>query len=84
MVNKATGENKGVYMELIDVTKDDGSRLNLYFVIQHARDKVNGNESEWGSHKKSSKKSKKKDKKEKEEPIKEISNSNLFLKYGNK
>ena len=71
MVNKATGENKGVYMELIDATKDDGSRLNLYFVIQHARDKVNGNESEWGSHKKSSKKSKKKDKKEKEEPIKE-------------
>ena len=74
--NKGTGENKGgVYMELIDAIKDEGDHLNLFFVIQHARDKENGGDSEWGSDKKSSKKSKKKDKKndkkEKEQPVKE-------------
>ena len=64
--NKGTGENKsGNYMELIDAVTDDGEHKNLFFVIQHARNKVTGEVNGGKSSKKVSKKSTKKDKKDK-------------------
>ena len=66
--NKGTGENKsGAYMELIDAVTDDGEHKNLFFVIQHARNKVNGENNEQGGFMKGGKKSKKKTKKDKEQ-----------------
>lgn len=65
--NKGTGESKsGLYLQLIDAVKDEGDHINLFFVIQHARNKITGEVIIGDKTKKSSKKSRKKEKKEKE------------------
>ena len=73
--NKGTGENKsGLYMQLIDATNDENEHTNYFFLIEHARNKMYGND-EIADDKKGSKKIKKKSKKEtrkeKNQPVKD-------------
>ena len=62
--NKGTGENKaGTYMELVDAITDEGDHKNMFFIIQHARNKVTGGDKPDNNFKKGSKKNKKKENK---------------------
>ena len=75
--NKGTGENKtGTYMELVDAITDEGEHKNMFFVIQHARNKVSGSDKPDNNFKKGSKKSKKKESKSKKQITEDPSASN--------
>ena len=64
IISKGSGTNKsGNFMELIDATNDEGTHLNLFFVIQHARNKLENKGIDVKDLKKENKKSKKKTKK---------------------
>lgn len=70
VASKGTGETKtGLYMQIIDAANDEGVHSNLFFIIQHARNKISGiDKGDWGK-KKTPKKGK--NKKSKDQPDKE-------------